>query len=99
MKDFEEALNREAELARQAKLEYIEEAKKDKQLHDKIARERAEARYSKHYGLCGQILGIGSPEKTFQRLIKQVPVGTKMRPSDFLEMGQMILEMGMIGGL
>ena len=57
VKDFEEALNREAELARQAKLEYIEEAKKDKELHDKIARERAEARYNKHYGICSQILG------------------------------------------
>ena len=30
---------------------------------------------------------------------KQVPGGTKMRPSDFLsEMKQMIVEMGMIGG-
>ncbi|XP_053393746.1 sperm flagellar protein 2-like isoform X2 [Mercenaria mercenaria] len=52
LKDFEEALNREQEMARLAKQEYEEQTKKDKALHDKIAAERAEAKYRKHYEMC-----------------------------------------------
>ncbi|XP_041476082.1 sperm flagellar protein 2-like isoform X2 [Lytechinus variegatus] len=55
-KDFQEALDKEAEMARQAKLEYIEQTQRDKELHDKIAQERAEAKYQKHYNLCKDIL-------------------------------------------
>ncbi|XP_071799466.1 sperm flagellar protein 2-like isoform X1 [Asterias amurensis] len=55
-KDFQEAMDREAELARLAKLEYIEQTKRDKQLHDKIAEDRAEAKYRKRYNICRDIL-------------------------------------------
>ncbi len=44
------------ELARLAKLEYIEQIKRDKEIHDKIAKERAEAKYRKHYNTCYDIL-------------------------------------------
>ncbi|WAR24394.1 SPEF2-like protein [Mya arenaria] len=51
-KDFEEAMNREAEMARLAKQEYEEQTQMDKELHDKIAAERAEAKYRRHYEMC-----------------------------------------------
>ena len=44
------------ELARLAKLEYIEQTKRDKELHDRIAKERTEAKYRKHYNTCYDIL-------------------------------------------
>ncbi|XP_048761563.2 sperm flagellar protein 2-like isoform X3 [Ostrea edulis] len=56
LKDFEDALNRESEMARLAKLEYEEQTKKDQELHDKIAAERAEARYTKHYESCNEVV-------------------------------------------
>eukprot|EP00105_Crassostrea_gigas_P002319 XP_011414807.1 PREDICTED: sperm flagellar protein 2 isoform X4 [Crassostrea gigas] len=56
LKDFVDALNREAEMARLAKLEYEEQTKKDQELHDKIAAERAEARYTKHYESCNEVV-------------------------------------------
>lgn len=56
LKDFEDALNREAELAHLAKEEYAEQTRKDQELHDKIAAERAEARYHKHYDMCNEVV-------------------------------------------
>ncbi|XP_063404210.1 sperm flagellar protein 2-like isoform X1 [Mytilus trossulus] len=56
LKDFENALNREAELARLAKEEYAEQTQKDQELHDKIAAERAEDRYHKHYEMCDEVV-------------------------------------------
>lgn len=45
------------EMARLAKLEYEEQTRKDKELHDKIAAERAEAKYRKHYEICQDVVG------------------------------------------
>lgn len=56
LREFEEALNSEAEMARLAKLEYIEQTKRDQELHDKIAAQRAEERYQKHYNMCTEEL-------------------------------------------
>jgi len=50
-------MDRERELARLAKLEYFEQVKKDKEFHDLIAAERAEAKYKKHYEICSEIVG------------------------------------------
>ena len=44
------------ELARFAKLEYIEQAKKDKEYHDLMATERTEAKYKKNYETCAEIV-------------------------------------------
>lgn len=44
-------------MARLAKLEYEEQTRKDKELHDKIAAERAEAKYRKHYDICQDVVG------------------------------------------
>ena len=44
------------EMARLAKLEYLEQTKKDRELHDQIMAERAEERYKKHYDMCNDVL-------------------------------------------
>jgi hypothetical protein len=44
------------ELARLARLEYLDQARKDKELHDIIAAQRAEARYIENYELCKGIV-------------------------------------------
>lgn len=55
--EFRDALDKERELARLAKLEYLEQARKDKEFHDLIAADRAEAKYKKHYEICSEIVG------------------------------------------
>ena len=44
------------DLARLAKLDYVEQTKRDQELHAKIAAERAEAKYARHYEMCAEIL-------------------------------------------
>ncbi|XP_078353910.1 sperm flagellar protein 2-like [Oculina patagonica] len=56
LKDFDDALTREAELCRQARIEYAEETRKAQELHDKIKGEIAEAKYNKHYNICWEVL-------------------------------------------
>ncbi|XP_070267943.1 sperm flagellar protein 2-like isoform X3 [Myotis yumanensis] len=56
LKDFQDALDREAALARQAKLEFEEQAIRERELHEQIAVERAQALYQKHYLACTEIL-------------------------------------------
>nr|AHC95152.1 sperm flagella 2 protein [Bos taurus] len=56
LKDFQDALDREAALARQAKIDFEEQALRDKEIHEQIAIERAQARYEKHYSICAEIL-------------------------------------------
>ncbi|KAM4808360.1 sperm flagellar protein 2 [Rhinophrynus dorsalis] len=55
-REFQEALDREAALQKQAKLECEEQIRKVKELHDRIAAERADARYKKHYMMCQEIM-------------------------------------------
>ncbi|CAH2296500.1 sperm flagellar 2 isoform X1 [Pelobates cultripes] len=54
-KEFQEALDREAAIQRQAKLDCEEQVRKVQELHDMIAAERAEARYKKHYLICQEV--------------------------------------------
>ncbi|XP_070332676.1 sperm flagellar protein 2 isoform X4 [Odocoileus virginianus] len=56
LKDLQDALDREAALARQAKIDFEEQALRDKEIHEQIAVERAQARYKKHYSICAEIL-------------------------------------------
>ncbi|XP_028916699.1 sperm flagellar protein 2 isoform X2 [Ornithorhynchus anatinus] len=56
LKDFQDALDREAALAKQAKIDYEEQALKEMELHEKLSSERARSRYKKHYSICGEIL-------------------------------------------
>ncbi|XP_013931795.1 PREDICTED: sperm flagellar protein 2-like isoform X1 [Thamnophis sirtalis] len=56
LKEFQEALDREEALAKQEKIELAEQALREKQLHTKLAAERAEARYKKHYDICWEVV-------------------------------------------
>uniref|UniRef100_A0A8C7CMF1 Sperm flagellar 2 n=1 Tax=Oncorhynchus kisutch TaxID=8019 RepID=A0A8C7CMF1_ONCKI len=51
LRDFQEALEREA-----ASLDHAEETRKEIEVHDRIATERAQARYRKHSDSCREIL-------------------------------------------
>ncbi|KAM3611956.1 uncharacterized protein V6R79_026395 [Siganus canaliculatus] len=55
-KDFQEALEREAVLAQQSKLERAEEIKKELECLNRIAAERAQCKYKKHFASCKGIL-------------------------------------------
>ncbi|KAM5330010.1 sperm flagellar protein 2 [Glossophaga mutica] len=56
LKEFQDALDREAALAKQAKLDFEEQAAREREIHEQIAVERAQARYQKHYIICASIL-------------------------------------------
>eukprot|EP00073_Rattus_norvegicus_P034611 XP_008759056.1 PREDICTED: sperm flagellar protein 2-like [Rattus norvegicus] len=56
LKDFQDALDREAALTKQAKIDFAEQTLRAKEIHEKIAMERAQQRYEKHYGICAEIL-------------------------------------------
>lgn len=43
-------------MARLAKLDYIEQTKRDQEQHNEIAAKRAEARYTRHYNACADVL-------------------------------------------
>ncbi|RXM91417.1 Sperm flagellar protein 2 [Acipenser ruthenus] len=54
--EFQEALDREAALAKQEKIDYMEQTRKEIELHDAIAAEYAAARYRKHFDICQDVL-------------------------------------------
>ncbi|XP_052599103.1 sperm flagellar protein 2 isoform X4 [Peromyscus californicus insignis] len=56
LKDFQDALDREAALAKQAKIDFAEQTFREKEMHERMAAERAQARFEKHYGICAEIL-------------------------------------------
>ncbi|XP_074934828.1 sperm flagellar protein 2 isoform X1 [Phalacrocorax aristotelis] len=56
LKEFQEALDREAALAKQEKIYNEEEIIKERERNEKIAIERAQARYKKHYSICWEVI-------------------------------------------
>ncbi|NXP09274.1 SPEF2 protein, partial [Thinocorus orbignyianus] len=56
LKELQEALDREAALAKQEKIDYEEQIVKERECHEKIAVERAQARYKKHYSICWEVI-------------------------------------------
>ncbi|XP_010022421.1 PREDICTED: sperm flagellar protein 2-like, partial [Nestor notabilis] len=56
LKEFQEALDREKALAKQEKIDYEEQIIKEREHHEKIAAERAQARYKKHYSVCWEVV-------------------------------------------
>ena len=44
-------------MARLAKLKYEADTQKDKDMHDQIMAEKAEARYKKHYDMSSDVVG------------------------------------------
>ncbi|XP_056603378.1 sperm flagellar protein 2 [Triplophysa dalaica] len=57
LQDLQQALDREAVLLREEHLERSEEIHMERQLHKRLASERAQARYQKHFHICRGILG------------------------------------------
>ncbi|KAL2779801.1 sperm flagellar protein 2 isoform 2 [Daubentonia madagascariensis] len=55
LKDFQDALDREAALAKQAKVDFEEQILREKKIREQIAVERAQALYKKHYSICAEI--------------------------------------------
>ncbi|CAB4023642.1 Hypothetical predicted protein, partial [Paramuricea clavata] len=56
LKDFEDALNREAEMCRLAQIEYRDQIQKAEDERRELLEERRKAKYEKHYDICQQIL-------------------------------------------
>ncbi|XP_032941222.1 sperm flagellar protein 2 isoform X2 [Catharus ustulatus] len=56
-KDFQEALDREAALAKQETIDNEEQITREREHHKKIAAERAQTRYKKHYSMCWEMIG------------------------------------------
>ncbi|XP_058633372.1 sperm flagellar protein 2 isoform X3 [Onychostoma macrolepis] len=56
LRDFQEALDREAVLAQQEHFERSEEIRMECELHKQLVAERAQARYRKHFDICRGIL-------------------------------------------
>ncbi|XP_028417674.1 sperm flagellar protein 2-like [Dendronephthya gigantea] len=56
LKDFEDALNQEAEMCRLAQIEYRDQIKKTKDEREQLLEERRKQKYEKHYNICEQIL-------------------------------------------
>ncbi|XP_019465902.1 sperm flagellar protein 2 [Meleagris gallopavo] len=56
LKEFQEALDREAALAKQEKIDREEQIVKERERHEKIAIERAQTRYKKHYSICWEVI-------------------------------------------
>uniref|UniRef100_H2ZYY7 Sperm flagellar 2 n=1 Tax=Latimeria chalumnae TaxID=7897 RepID=H2ZYY7_LATCH len=56
LQEFQEALDKEAALAKQERIDSQEQIQKEIEIHEKVAAERAEARYRKHYQICQEIL-------------------------------------------
>ncbi|KAM9509883.1 sperm flagellar protein 2-like [Guaruba guarouba] len=56
LKEFQEALDREEALAKQEKIDYEGQIIKEREHYEKIAAERAQARYKKHYSICWEVV-------------------------------------------
>uniref|UniRef100_A0A8C3MQK1 Sperm flagellar protein 2 n=1 Tax=Geospiza parvula TaxID=87175 RepID=A0A8C3MQK1_GEOPR len=57
-KEFQEALDREAAIAKQEAIDNEEQITRERKYHEKIAAERAQARYKKHYSMCWEMIGL-----------------------------------------
>uniref|UniRef100_A0A8B9VPU7 Sperm flagellar 2 n=1 Tax=Anas zonorhyncha TaxID=75864 RepID=A0A8B9VPU7_9AVES len=56
LKEFQKALDSEAALAKQEKIDCEEQTIKERERHEKIAVGRAQARYKKHYSICWEVI-------------------------------------------
>ncbi|XP_078413355.1 sperm flagellar protein 2 [Cetorhinus maximus] len=56
LQEFQEALDKEAVLARAEKLEHMEQTQLEQQMHKKIMAHRARERFRKHYNLCWEVV-------------------------------------------
>ncbi|XP_067885195.1 sperm flagellar protein 2 isoform X1 [Heterodontus francisci] len=56
LQEFYEALDREAILEREKKLEHMEQTQRELKVYERIMAERAEERFRKHYNMCQEVV-------------------------------------------
>ncbi|XP_071436825.1 sperm flagellar protein 2 [Pithys albifrons albifrons] len=100
-KEFQEALDREAVFAKQENIDNEEQIFKERQQHEKIAAERAQARYNKHYSICwevmGQIIDLSTKVGEYREMTKnRVPLKLVLDWKDFFLNGKPIYEQASI---
>ncbi|NXF05043.1 SPEF2 protein, partial [Smithornis capensis] len=97
LKEFQEALDREVALTKQENIDNEEQIIKEREHHEKIAAERAQARYKKHYSLCwevmGQIIDLSTKVGEYRQMTNnQVPLKLMLDWKEFFLNGKPIYE-------
>ncbi|XP_010178802.1 PREDICTED: sperm flagellar protein 2, partial [Mesitornis unicolor] len=100
-KEFQEALDREAALAKQEKIDNEEQIIKERERHEKIAVERAQARYKKHYSMCwevvDQIVNLSTEVGEYRKLTNnKIPLKLMRDWKEFFFNGKPIYEQASI---
>ncbi|NXC30977.1 SPEF2 protein, partial [Campylorhamphus procurvoides] len=100
-KEFQAALEKEAALAKQACIDNEEQIRKAREQHEKIAAERAQARYKKHYSICwevmGQIIDLSTKVGEYRQMTKnRVPLKLVLDWKEFFLNGKPIYEQASI---
>ncbi|NXY15051.1 SPEF2 protein, partial [Atrichornis clamosus] len=100
-KEFQEALDKEEALARQENIDNEEQIIKERERHEKIAAERVQARYKKHYSICwemiSQIIDLSTKVGEYrQRTNNRVPLKLMLDWKEFFFNGKPIYEQASI---
>ncbi|XP_053858390.1 sperm flagellar protein 2 isoform X2 [Vidua macroura] len=100
-KELQEALDREVALAKQETIDNEEQITREREYHEKIAAERAQARYKKHYSICwemiGQIIDMSTKIGEYRQLTNNcVPLKLMMDWKEFFLNGKPIYEQASI---
>ncbi|NWI52218.1 SPEF2 protein, partial [Calyptomena viridis] len=101
LKEFQEALDREAALAKQEYIDNEEQIIKEREHHEKIAAERAKARYKKHYSVCwevmDQIIDLSTKVGEYRQMTNnRVPLKLMLDWKEFFLNGKPIYEQASI---
>ncbi|XP_068033043.1 sperm flagellar protein 2 [Anomalospiza imberbis] len=100
-KELQEALDREAALAKQETIDNEEQITREREYHDKIAAERAQARYKRHYSICwemiGQIIDVSTKIGEYRQLTNnRVPLKLMMDWKELFLNGKSLYEQASI---
>ncbi|XP_077027437.1 sperm flagellar protein 2 isoform X4 [Agelaius phoeniceus] len=100
-KEFLESLTREAALAKQETIDNEEQITRERKYHEKIAAERAKARYKKHYSMCwemiDQIIDISTKVGEYRQLTNnRVPLKLMLDWKELFLKGKPIYEQASI---
>ncbi|XP_074389398.1 sperm flagellar protein 2 isoform X5 [Zonotrichia albicollis] len=100
-KEFQEALDREAALAKQVTIDNEEKITRERKYHEKIAAERAQARYKKHYSMCwemiDQVIDISTKVGEYRQLTNnRVPLKLMLDWKELFFKGKPIYEQASI---
>ncbi|XP_061213935.1 sperm flagellar protein 2 isoform X4 [Neopsephotus bourkii] len=100
LKEFQEALDREEALAKQEKIDYEEQIIKEREHHEKIAAERAQARYKKHYSICwevvNQIIDLSTQVGKYRLLTNKIPLKLMLDWKELFFKGKLIYKQASI---